>query len=154
MISWVTSRFSKRAREQYKHDQITQAYHDLAADIGGGISEMGLGDPWLRVKGKMMSIRDPELYHLLDELEVAYAELGYRIITIDDWVDFGGWGVSIDHLWLMKRDEGERPVYTKLEPKRELPERSHLLDMVWNGDGPVEAYRDDDGKMHYREIKD
>lgn len=154
MISWLRILSSKKYREKRRHDKIVTAYRDLAANIGGGISEMGLGDPWLRLKGKMISIRDPELYHMLDGCEEAYAELGYRIIPLQDWVDYGGWGVSIDDLWLVKREEGERPEFTKFEPKRELPQRSKLVDMVWETGKPHEAYRDTDGEMHYREMED
>ena len=52
------------------------------------------------------------------------------------------------------REEGERPQFTKFEPKVELPQQSHLVDMVWETGKAHEAYRDDNGDMQYREIED
>lgn len=149
MISWFLNLLSRR-----RHDRIVNEYRALATDIGGAISDMGLGDPWLRVKGTMISVRDPELYHILDVLEEAYATLGYRIIPLQDWVDHGGWGVDIEHLWLVKREEGERPQFTKLEPKMELPKQSRLLELTWETGKPHEAYRDENGEMQYRVMED
>ena len=123
MISWI-----KRLVREYKHDRIVNEYRAIATTIGGVLSNMGLGDPWIRQNGITVSIRDPELYHLLDECEEAYASLGYRIIPLQEWIDYGGWGVSLEHLWLVKREEGERPRFTKLESRAELPEQSHLME--------------------------
>lgn len=127
MISWLTRLCSKPARKQYKDYQITSTYRSLATAIGLGMSAMGLGDPHVKWGGRLISVHDPELYHLLDEWEEAYASLGYRIIPLQDWIDHGGWGVDIEHLWLVKRKEGERPQFTKFEPRCELPTPSELL---------------------------
>ena len=149
MISWLRNRSAKR-----KHDKVCRQYRDIATAIGDGLDALGLGDPWIRLRGKMMSIRDPEIYHILDEVEEAYASLGYRIIPLDHWIDYAGWGVSIDEFWLVKREEGERPQFTKLEPKRDLPEKSHLVDLVWETGKAHEAYRDENGDMQYRQVEE
>ncbi len=153
MISWLTRLVSKRAREQYQHDQIVNEYREVATAIGDGRSGMGFGDCAIHVRRALVGIRDSELYHILDELEEAYANLGYRIISLQNWVDYGGWGVSIDHLWLVKRQKNERPRFTKFEPKEELPERSRLIEMVWKTGKAHEAYRDEHGDMQYRELE-
>lgn len=153
MISWLKRLVSKAAHKQYKHDQIVEEYRDIAEAIGDGLAAMGLGDVYLRnIRGKRISIHDPELFHILDECEEAYASLGYRIIPLDYWIDLQ-WGVSIDHLWLVKRDKGERPQFTTLDPKAELPKRSYLVDMILKTGKAHEAYRDEDGDMQYREIE-
>ena len=155
MISWIKSLVSKSARAQYKHDQVVEEYRQIATAIGDGLSNMGLGDVYLNnIRGKQISIYDPELYHILDECEEAYAGLGYRIIPLQEWVDYGGWGVPLEHLCLVKREEDERPQFTKFNPRAELPKRSHLVDIVWETGKAHEAYRDENGDKQYREIKD
>ena len=157
MISWLLRLVNKKARDQYKialrHDKIIEEYHWVASAIGDGLDAVGLGNPYVRVRGQRMSIRDPELYHILDECEEAYASLGYRIIPLDNWIDVS-WGVSIEPLWLVKRVEGERPQFTKSEPKQELVEQSKLVEMVWKTGKAHEAYRDENGDMQYRVMED
>ena len=121
MISWL-----RRLRNKYKHDRTVRRYRELATSIGRALS-MAIADPWVMWRGQELSVYDPELYHLLDEFEEAYASLGYRIIQLPDWIDHGGWGVDIEDLWLVAREEGERPQYTKLYPRPELPTLSVLL---------------------------
>lgn len=152
MISLIKRLVSKRVREQYRHDQVVSEYRSIATAIGGGVGDMGLGDVYLDIRGTSISIHDPELYHILDEAEESYAELGYRIIPLDSWVDYAGWGVSIDHLWLVKREKNERPEFTKLDPKIELPEQSRLVEMVLETGKAHRAYRDEDGHMQYESI--
>ena len=154
MISWIKSLVNKSARTRYKHDRIVGEYREVAAKIGCAISDMGLGDSQMQVHRQWLGVRDPELYHILDELEEAYASLGYRIIPLQEWVDYGGWGVPLEHLWLVKRKEDERPQFTKFNPRAELPKRSYLVDMVWETGKAHEAYRDENGDIQYREIKD
>ena len=149
MISWVKRLVSMKAREQYRHDKIISEYRSIATTIGCGIGDMGLGDVHLNIRGKDISVHDPELYHILDEVEESYAGLGYRIIHLDDWVDYAGWGVSINYLWLVKREENERPRFTKLDPKTELPKRSVLVEMVLETGKAHTAYRDEHGDWRY-----
>ena len=149
---WLKRLFNKAAREQHKNDQVVAEYRQIATAIGDGLSNIGLGDVYLRdIRGKRISIHDPELYHILDECEEAYASLGYRIIPLEHWTDLQ-WGVSLEHLWLVKREEDELPQFTKLEPKVELPKRSKLVDIVLETGKPHEAYRDENGDILYREL--
>jgi len=157
MISWLLRLVNKRAREQYKiavrHDKIIVEYRLVASSIGDGLDMAGLGTPRLRIRGEYMSLDDPELYHILDECEEAYASLGYRIIPLDNWIDVS-WGVSIEPLWLVRREEGERPQFTKSEPERELLEPSRLVELVWETGKAHEAYRDENGDIQYRVVED
>lgn len=43
------------------------------------------------------------------KLERSYAELGYRTIPLEDFLEYGGYGKAIDHLVRVKRTEGEEP---------------------------------------------
>jgi len=119
MISWLRRLLGKTTRKE--HDQTVHNYRSFALAVGYALSDRGYDEYALRVRGKQIIIHDPEVYHILDELEEAYSSLGYRIIPLQDWIDCGGWGVSIDTLWLVKREKDERPQFTKFEYKTELP---------------------------------
>ena len=58
--------------------------------------------------------------------EKEYSERGYRTISLDVFVDFGGYGVKIDHLLGQKREENEVPklhaeIYNKKYPEEPTP---------------------------------
>ena len=110
MIFW--GMFRRKLKER-KARKTIQRYRSLATVIGTALGDIHFGYSECNFENTTFSIRDPELYHLLDECEEAYASLGYRIIHLDDWTDHGGWGVSIDDKWLVRRSEGERPVFSK-----------------------------------------
>ena len=154
MISLIKRLLSKEAREQHRHDKIVAEYRTVGCAIGDGISYAHMGSVEVDVRGKYYGIGDPEVYHILDELEVAYAELGYRIVPLDTWVDYAGWGVKIDHLWLVKRDEDERPQYTKKGPRRELPEQSDLLQKVMETGKAHESFVNEDGETEVRQVEE
>lgn len=123
MISWVTNLFKLRRKSPR---DITNRYWYVGSQIGGVLATMGRERHVTVARGWCFDVDDPELYHWLDELEVLYAELGYRIISLQDWIDYAGWGVSLDHLWKVKRAEGERPCFTQHTTRPEIP-RKHPL---------------------------
>lgn len=45
-----------------------------------------------------------------ERFERKYASLGYRTISLDDFIEYGGYGKSIDHLLRITREEGESAV--------------------------------------------
>ncbi len=51
--------------------------------------------------------------HLLvwEDWEEEYAKRGYRTMPLDDFVEFGGYGKSIDHLLGKEREDGEDPIF-------------------------------------------
>ena len=154
MISWIKRQLSKTARDKYNHDKITSEYRQAAISLGDGISYAHMGGVEVDIKGKYYNINDPEVYHILDELEVAYAGLGYRIVPLDTWVDYAGWGGKMDDVWLVKRDKDERPQYTKKEPKRELPEQSDLLQKVMETGKAHESFVNEDGETEVRQVEE
>jgi hypothetical protein len=155
MISWLIRLVSKKAREKHRHNVITTNYKELASTIGEAITQMMLGEPVITfgVTGESFSLYDPELYRVLDTLEVAYSTLGYRIIPMGDWIDYGGWAVPIDELWLVKRDEGERPQFSRMIPPPQPPGPG-ILQRVMESERAIEAYEDDHGELHIEELED
>jgi len=149
MISWIKKKLAQR-----RHDKAVNAYYIAACAIGDAISYSHMGAVSTEVGGKRYELKDPELFHALDELEQAYAELGYRVVPLDNWVDYAGWGVDIAPFWLVKREEGERPVFTQSQPKRELPEESGLLQKVMETGKAHEQFINEDGETEIRQIED
>ena len=153
MIFWAIRKWKARQARKH-HDKVVKNYFTFAASLGDAISYMHMGDVRFDLDGKTFNPRDPETYHALHEHEVAYAELGYRVICLDAWVDYAGWGVNIDALRLQKRDANESPNFTKSEEKRELPEKSPLLDIVMQTGKACEQVTDEDGNTTIRVIED
>ena len=105
MLRIIRRRRQKRAIE---------SYHDFALLLGQALSENHLGERWFYYSNKTWSTRDQETYHKLDELEEAYAKLGYRIVPLQSWIDFSGWEVPINHLLCQNRAPNERPQFSKV----------------------------------------
>lgn len=152
MISWIYRLFSKKARKQYHHDKIVAEYRRVASSIGDALSYAAYGDPKIKVDKRWYRVHDRELYHVLNELEVAYAELGYSIIPLDRWIDHSGWNVSIDDVWLIKRCKGERPQFTIFEPGA-LPTVSPLLEVALYTGRPC-VMRESNGEFKIEIIDD
>ncbi len=151
MIGLIKRLFSKTARAQHRHDKIVNEYRKVASNIGGALTETMLGEPWLDIGWKSISLYDPELYHILDALEEQYASLGYRIIEMGDWADYDGWGVPLGDLWLAKREEGERPKFTKMTPPPK-PQGPQLLQQVWESGSAMMGVKDEDGNMTFKKV--
>ncbi len=113
MLTWIKQLLANlRARKAKKmHDATINEYRSFATAFGDGLSYGYLGDPEVQSGRKWLKIA--ECWDELDRLEVAYADLGYRILSVDDWIDHGGYGKDIERLWLVKRFPGERPVFTR-----------------------------------------
>lgn len=100
----------KRAKR--KHDALVNEYRHFATAFGDALSYGYLGEANIQVKSGRW-LNEKECWNELDRLEVEYATLGYRIIDINDWIGYGGYGKNIKDLWLVKRESNERPVFTK-----------------------------------------
>jgi len=108
---WVT----KGGRVKRHHDRTIDLYREFATELGRCLSDIHLGDATSRMNFKSFGVRDSITFEMLDFLEEAYASLGYRIVPIECWVDHGGWGTNIDDVWLVEREEDERPIYTNMK---------------------------------------
>lgn len=111
MLKWFKNYLASRAQKK-KHDKLVNKYRDFATSFGDGLSYSYLGSPEIETADRGW-LNEQQCWDELDSLEVAYASFGYRIIAIDDWISHGGYGKDIDLLWLVKRLEGERPVFTR-----------------------------------------
>ncbi len=81
--------------------KIIEKYRNIATEIGDILSYTYLGEP----------IGIERMVKRWAKAEKAYANLGYRTISLNGWVQHGGHGKSIDDIWMKKRDEDEEPVY-------------------------------------------
>ena len=125
MLGWINRLKAKIAARKAKkhHDKIISDYRSFATGFGDGLSYAYLGEPSVQAhNGKWLNLE--ECLDYLDQLEEAYAALGYRVLSIDDWIDHGGYNRSIDAVWLVKRAEDEKPVFTRdrIRAKREADE--------------------------------
>ncbi len=80
--------------------KIEKRYLAIGKDFGEMISYLSSGKP-LFLK---------ETFEILSGLEKEYSDRGYRTISIDDFVEYGGYGKPISHLVGIKRDENEYPI--------------------------------------------
>jgi hypothetical protein len=67
------------------------------------------------------------------QLERLYAGLGYRTISLESFVEYGGYGKAIDHLVRVKRADDEQPVFHSVTFQQRyaqgiLPELDHPHD--------------------------
>lgn len=134
------------------HDQVTNDYRTFAATLGNGISYAYMGEPNIIFNGKRHNLK--ESFEVLDELEEQYASLGYRIVDLDRWVDYGGYGASVDDVWLVKREDGERPKFTKDTHIEDTIEVGEIAKIVMETGKPVIGEYGPDGKFHPRSPED
>jgi len=106
VINWI-----RQWRQRAKHNQIIESYAIYGTRFGDGLSYLFFGYPLIVWRGKMLKTFKEQL-DILDALEEQYALLGYRIVPLQEWIDYGGWGVPIQ-TWLVKREVDERPQFTK-----------------------------------------
>jgi len=139
-------------RARRHHDKVIREYRSFAAPFGDGISYAYMGEPQMYYKGKRCNLK--ACYHILDELEGQYAELGYRIVELDRWVELGGYGKSIDDVWLVKREEGERPRFTKDAEQEEIAVVGDLYRIIMETGQAHTARLDNNGEYQYEPLPD
>ena len=82
-------------------NEVERAYLTSGAALGEALS--------YSIYGKI--IRLDRKVHRLVQAERAYADLGHRPMSIDAFVELGGWGKDISDQFRQKRAEGEDPIY-------------------------------------------
>ena len=142
--------FFKNWRARQHHNRVTTEYRNFAAPLGDGISYAYMDMPYMYYRGKMHNLK--ECYHILDELEEQYALLGYRIVELDRWIELGGYSKSIDDVWLVKREEGERPRFTKDAEQEEIPVVGELYRKVMEMGQAHTAILNEDGEYEYKPV--
>ncbi len=98
--AWWRRKFGKDAKT-FANEEVVQAYVMAGGEIGSAVSYIYMGE----------CIGFDKLLDQWEKTEKAYAELGYRTLSIDDFTGFGGWGKDIEQLLRQPRKEGEKPVY-------------------------------------------
>lgn len=79
---------------------VQQKYIDAGASFGDAVSYSYAGE----VVGFQEMLKNWEAW------EEEYARRGFRTISLDAFINFGGYGEPIDHILNKKRDEKEQPI--------------------------------------------
>lgn len=84
----------------FKSDEhLIGEYLTAGAQFGNAVSMLMWGE----------CIGFEKLFSKLEKLEAEIIARGYRTISIDDFVEFGGYGKPVGEV--QERDEGEDPIY-------------------------------------------
>jgi hypothetical protein len=97
MLQWLFVHL-KRLRDRH----IVKRYIQAGNDFGEALS-------YVPLVGKCVGYSNLE--RTWARAEKAYASLGYRTVPIDEFHDSGGYGKSIDHLFCIRRNPDELPVF-------------------------------------------
>lgn len=105
-MNWITKTFRKMLGKPVKvtpitDDQLVESYVLHGSEFGSVVSMIYMGE----------CVGFEELLTAWENAEAHYAELGYRTLTVDAFVSYGGWGHDIADLVRVPRDIGEEPVY-------------------------------------------
>jgi hypothetical protein len=98
--AWWRRKFGKDV-PTFTSDEIVQAYVTAGIEFGDVVSMIYMGE----------CIGFDELFEKWEDAEKAYAGLGYRTLSIDDFISAGGYGTDIDPLLRVPRKEGETVVF-------------------------------------------
>jgi hypothetical protein len=81
----------------FSNDQVISAYALAGTEFGDVVSLIYMGE----------CIGFDALFEQWEAAEQAYSRLGFRTLSVDDFVAAGGWGRDIDPLLRVPRKEGE-----------------------------------------------
>lgn len=98
--AWWRRKFGKD-QKTITDEEIVMAYLLNGAMFGDAVSYIYMGE----------CIGFEDLLTKWETCEVAYANLGFRTLSLDDFVDHGGYGKDIEPLLRVPRKEGEAPVF-------------------------------------------
>lgn len=99
MFKFIKKLFGS-ASEQSDQDLLNN-YVEAGAIFGSAVSQLYMGE----------CIGFDKLFRKWEKLEKEYINRGYRAISLDSFVEHGGYGEEIDHLYLVKRAPDEKPFY-------------------------------------------
>ena len=97
---WYRRNFGKD-KQTFRDDEVVEAYMAAGCEIGSAVSYIYMGE----------CIGFDKLLDQWEATEKAYSALGFRTLSIDDFVSAGGWGKDIAELVRVPRKEGEREVF-------------------------------------------
>ena len=115
--------FRKKYLATIKDENLEKKYLNAGADFGDAVSMIYMGE----------CIGFEDLLNKWAELEREYANRGFRTVTLDEFVSYGGYGQEIKTLG-QPRLENEKPIF-----HAELYRKHFLGKMALiNGPSPVE----------------
>ena len=103
-------------RAFFSDKSVEKRYVTAGANFGDAVSYSGMGS--------VVGFED--MLNSWAGWEKEYSIRGYRTISLESFIDFGGYGVKIDHLLGKKRAEKEQPklhaqTYTAKYPQEPTP---------------------------------
>ena len=98
--AWWRRKFGKDIKT-FTDDQKVEAYVMAGGEIGSAVSYIYMGE----------CIGFDKLLDSWEEAEKAYAALGFRTLSIDDFTSFGGWGKPIEDKLRVPRKAGEPVIF-------------------------------------------
>jgi hypothetical protein len=102
-LSRAVRRFTDAIARQYaivRREWVVEQYVRSGAVFGEALSYLYMGE----------CVGFHSMKERWAKLERLYAELGYRTIPLEDFLEYGGYGKRIDHLVRVYRADGERAV--------------------------------------------
>jgi hypothetical protein len=80
---------------------VEKKYVSAGAQFGDAVSYLYMGE----------CIGFESMLNRWADWEQEYVERGYRTVALDDFIELGGYGKSIDHLLGQKLEENEEPIF-------------------------------------------
>ena len=101
LIMKFLRKFFSGKTTRLSNQKLEQKYLEAGKSFGDAVSYLYMGE----------CIEFKEMLDKLAEYEKEYAKRGYKTISIDDFVKFGGYGEPINHLLGKKLEANEAPRY-------------------------------------------
>lgn len=98
--AWWRRNFAKD-RETFRNDEVIEAYVMAGGEFGSAVSYIYMGE----------CVGFEDMLQKWEQAEKAYAEMGYKTLSVDDFTSFGGYGTDIEPLLRQPRKVGEEPVF-------------------------------------------
>jgi len=93
---------TKLWRNSFSDQRVTRYYIDSGGQFGDAVSYVGS-------MGECIGFK--RLLDQFEDWELEYADRGYRTVSLDRFVDLGGYGKSIDDVIGLKREGNENPIF-------------------------------------------
>jgi len=116
--AWWRRKFGKDISTFTDEEKVT-AYVMAGCEMGGAVSYIYMGE----------QVGFDKLLDQWETAEKAYAGLGFRTLSVDDFMRTA-WGHSIDGLLRIPRRQGEKPVYHAVYYREHFFGKIGMLDIV------------------------
>ena len=91
----------KFIRRFMSDQKVEKRYVSAGAQFGDAVSYLYMGE----------CIGFESMLNRLEDWEQEYVNRGYRTVSIDDFIEFGGYGTSIDNFLGVKLEANEDPIF-------------------------------------------